>query len=181
MVRSAAHLWSVSLAQHILWHGWTSFEKSPSYTVQLCHTRLHPQSWNQPFWGLEGVEWQYQVVWHGEKCCTLMKCFIGSTYTMAWMDKLWKVTIIHSSALPHTIASSELKSAILGPGGGRMAIPSSVTWWEVLHTYEVFQTLNIYHAMDGQALKSHHHTQLSFATHDIILRVEISLFRGWRG
>ena len=41
------------------------------------------------------------------------------------------------SVLPHTIAP-ELKSAILGPRGGRMAITSSLASWEVLHTDEVF-------------------------------------------
>ena len=60
-----------------------------------------------------------------------MKCFNGSTYTMAWMDKLWKVTIVSGivQVVSHTI-ESELKSAIWiwGPRGGRMAIPSSVTW-----------------------------------------------------
>ena len=39
-----------------------------------------------------------------------------------------------------------------------MATPSSVAWWEVLHTYEVFQWLIIYHGMDGQALKCHNHS-----------------------
>ena len=63
-------------------------------SVVSQHTIAHHQSWNWPSWALEGVEWgQHDVVWHCEKCCTLMKCFNGSSYTMAWMDKPWNVTI----------------------------------------------------------------------------------------
>ena len=43
----------------------------------------------------------------GEKYYTLMKCFNGPTYTMAWMKKLYKETIAHRSVLSLTSHQSE--------------------------------------------------------------------------
>ena len=55
--RSATALDSLSLAHHMPWHGWTSFEKSLTCLVELIQVDSH-SSGNEPFWGLEGVEWQ---------------------------------------------------------------------------------------------------------------------------
>ena len=42
----------------------------------------------------------------------------------------------------------------MGPDGGRMAKSGIRLWQEVLHSYEVFQWLDIHYGMDEQALKS---------------------------
>ena len=44
--------------------------------------------------------------------------------------------------------ASVLKFAILGPGGGKIAITSCVTRKEVLHSYDMFLRLFIYYVMD---------------------------------
>ena len=75
------------------------------HSLVLTHTMASELKW-AILGALEEVEWWYQVCWPHEKCCALMKWFCGSTYTMLWMDKLWKGTSIHSFVLPHTIASS---------------------------------------------------------------------------
>ena len=48
----------------------------------------------------------------------------------------------------HTHVCISAKFAILGPGGGRMAITSCVTRKEVLHSYGMFLRLFIYYVMD---------------------------------
>ena len=102
--KSDTALETVSMSSCTLWHGWTSFEKLKLLRVHFHYSYLY-RSWNWPFWGpgLKGVIGNMaKRMWHNmARSATVLgnisvsQQTLYSMDTMAWMNKLWKVTIAH--------------------------------------------------------------------------------------
>ena len=61
---------------------------------------------DSPWMSHSPTSWHLDIINHiisDMKCYTNMNCLNGSTYTMEWVHKLCTVTIIHSSAILHTV------------------------------------------------------------------------------
>ena len=85
--RSSTTLASVSLAQYILWHGWTSFEKSLTCLVELIHMDdSHWRSGNELWLGAWGVTLNCKSVYSDEGRSATALASVSLAQHILWRD-----------------------------------------------------------------------------------------------